>query len=53
VPRRSARLRWLRTGDGPLLWGGEEAVDVLRFALAAYASSASGASIGVDPGQVI
>src|SRR5260221_1293470 len=46
-------LRWLHTGDGPLLWGGEEAVDVLRFALAAYASSASGSSIGVDPGQVI
>ncbi len=32
-------LRWLHTGDGPLLWSGEEAVDVLRFALAVYASS--------------
>jgi len=41
-------LSWLRTGDGPLLWSGEEAVDVLRFALAAYASSAAG-GIGVDP----
>jgi len=41
-------LRWLHTGDGPLLWSGEEAVDVLRFALAAYASSASG-SVGVNP----
>jgi predicted dehydrogenase len=44
-------LRWLRTGDGPLLWSGEEAVDVLRFALAAYASHASG-GIGVDPALV-
>jgi hypothetical protein len=35
-----------------LLWSGEEAVDVLRFALAAYASSASG-GIGVSPNQVI
>ena len=42
-------LRWLRTGDGPLLWSGDEAVDVLRFALAAYASSAAGGT-GVDPG---
>jgi hypothetical protein len=40
-----------RTGDGPLSWSGEEAVDVLRFALAAYASSASG-GIGVNPGQL-
>jgi predicted dehydrogenase len=32
-------LRWLRTGDGPLLWSADNAVDVLRFALAAYASS--------------
>ena len=44
-------LRWLHTGDGPLLWSGEEAVDVLRFALAAYASSAAG-GIGVDPATV-
>jgi predicted dehydrogenase len=41
-------LRWLHTGDGPLLWSGEEAVDVLRFALAAYASSEAGGT-GVDP----
>jgi hypothetical protein len=27
------RLRWLHTGEGPLTWSGEEAVDVLRFAL--------------------
>ena len=44
-------LRWLHTGEGPLLWSGEEAVDVLRFALAVYASSAAG-GIGVDPATV-
>jgi predicted dehydrogenase len=44
-------LRWLRTGEGPLMWSGEEAVNVLRFALAAYASSAS-RGVGVDPGQL-
>jgi predicted dehydrogenase len=44
-------LRWLRTGDGPLLWTASEAVDVLRFALAAYESSAAG-GVGVDPRQV-
>jgi hypothetical protein len=30
------------------MWSAEEAVDVLRFALATYASSAAG-GIGVDP----
>ncbi len=44
-------LRWLQTGDGPLKWSGEEAVSVLRFALAAYASSAAG-GIGIDPTTV-
>jgi predicted dehydrogenase len=44
-------LRWLRTGEGPLLWGAEEAVDVLRFALAVYASSAAGGK-GVDPASI-
>ena len=44
-------LRWLQTGEGPLLWSGEEAVDVLRFALAAYESSAAG-GLGVDPAAV-
>ena len=44
-------LRWLRTGEGPLFWSGEEAADVLRFALAAYASSAAGGT-GVHPGQL-
>ena len=31
-----------------MLWRADEAVDVLRFALAAYASSAAG-GVGVDP----
>ena len=44
-------LRWLRTGTGPLLWGGDEAVSVLRFALAAYASSAAG-GIGIHPASL-
>jgi predicted dehydrogenase len=44
-------LRWLHTGHGPLKWSGEEAVSVLRFALAAYASSATG-GIGIDPATV-
>jgi predicted dehydrogenase len=38
----------LRTGRGPLLWGAEEALDVLRLALAAYESNANG-GIGVNP----
>lgn len=41
-------LRWLRVGGGPLLWSAEEAVEVLRLALAAYASSEQG-GVGVDP----
>jgi len=41
-------LRWLRRGDGPLWWGGDEAIDVLRVALAAYESDARG-GVGVDP----
>ena len=45
-------LRWLRTGEGPLLWSDEEAAEVLRFALAAYESSAAG-GIGVDPRQLL
>jgi predicted dehydrogenase len=44
-------LRWLRTGEGPLLWSGIEAVQVLRFALAAYASSLAG-GIGIAPASV-
>jgi predicted dehydrogenase len=48
--RNSGRhwLRSLRTGEGPLLWGADEAIDVLRFALAAYESSAK-RGIGVAP----
>jgi predicted dehydrogenase len=45
-------LRWLRTGEGPLLWGPAEAVEVLKFALAAYQSSAAG-GIGVDPAKIV
>ncbi len=44
-------LRWLHTGSGPMLWSAEEAVSVLRFALAAYESSAAG-GCGVDPATV-
>jgi predicted dehydrogenase len=44
-------LRWLHTGDGPLHWSATEATDVLRFALAAYESSASG-GVGVNPKQL-
>ncbi len=44
-------LRWLHTGEGPMMWSGDEAVSVLRFALAAYASSAAG-GIGVYPASV-
>jgi predicted dehydrogenase len=41
-------LNWLRTREGPLLWGPAEALDVLRVALAAYESHALG-GLGVDP----
>lgn len=44
-------LRWLHTADGPMWWSGEEAVDVLRFALAAYTSSENGGT-GVNPALV-
>jgi predicted dehydrogenase len=45
-------LRWLHTGEGPLLWSADESVEVLRFALAAYQSSAAGGT-GVDPAAVV
>jgi predicted dehydrogenase len=47
---RSGRhwLRWLRDAEGPLSWGVDEAIDVLRFALSAYESSSQG-GVGVDP----
>jgi len=41
-------LSWLRHGDGPLWWGADEAIEVLRVALAAYESSARG-GVGVSP----
>ena len=44
-------LRWLHTAEGPMMWSGEEAVEVLRFALAAYTSSEAG-GIGVAPATV-
>ena len=44
-------LRYLRGSSEPLLWSGEEAVDVLRFALAAYASSEAGGT-GIDPASL-
>lgn len=37
--------------DGPLWWSPSEANDVLRFALAAYQSSAAN-GIGVNPSDV-
>ena len=42
----------LRTGTGPLLWDASDAMDVLRFALAAYESDAKG-GVGVDPRSLI
>jgi predicted dehydrogenase len=44
-------LRWLRGSDEPLLWSGEAAVEVLRLALAVYASSTTG-GVGVNPADV-
>jgi predicted dehydrogenase len=41
-------LRWLRCGEGPLLWDAEDAMEVLRVALGAYESSARG-GLGIDP----
>lgn len=44
-------LRWLHTGEGPMMWSGAEAVQVLRFALAVYESSSAGGR-GVDPASL-
>ena len=44
-------LRWLGPVRAPMLWSGDEATEVLRFALAAYASSESGGA-GVDPASL-
>ena len=48
---RASLAAWLRSGEGPLWWGGDEAIEVLRVALAAYESSARG-GIGVDPASI-
>lgn len=44
-------LRWLHTAEGPMLWSATEAVEILRFALATYESSAAGGA-GVDPASL-
>ena len=44
-------LRWLHTGRARCCGAASEAVSVLRFALAAYASSEAG-GIGVDPASL-
>lgn len=44
-------LRWLHTGEGPLLWSAGEAVNVLRLVLATYASSEAGGT-GIDPASL-
>jgi len=41
-------LQTLRNGNGPLMWSADQALDVLRFALAAYKSSAL-VGVGIDP----
>ena len=52
---RDSGRHWLRRlrhgGDGPLLWSAEEALEVLRVALAVYESSDAG-GVGVDPRHV-
>lgn len=51
---RDSGLHWLRhllTGEEPLWWSGEEAVEVLRFALAIQASHAAGGR-GIDPASL-
>jgi predicted dehydrogenase len=51
--RESGRhwLRWLRSGEGPLWWGVDDAIEVLRVVLAAYESDAN-CGVGVDPRDV-
>jgi predicted dehydrogenase len=44
-------IEYLRSGLGQILWGPEMATEVLRFALAAYESSAH-QGIGVDPTKI-
>ena len=51
--RRSGEhwVSWLKRGEGPLCWGAREATEVLRLALASYASSDQG-GIGIDPSSL-
>jgi predicted dehydrogenase len=44
-------IHHLRTGEGPLWWGVDDAIDVLRVALAITESSGRG-GIGVDPASL-
>lgn len=44
-------LRWLHTGSGPMWWSGQEAEDILRLVLAAYASSEAG-GLGINPNSL-
>jgi predicted dehydrogenase len=44
-------IRHLRTGEGPLWWDAEGAIDVLRVALAITESSGRG-GVGIDPASV-
>jgi predicted dehydrogenase len=44
-------IEFLRTGSGPLWWGPDEAIDVLRVALAIVESSDRG-GVGVDPASL-
>lgn len=41
-------IDWLQHGTGPLWWGAQDAIDVLRLALAAYESGSRG-GVGTDP----
>ncbi len=45
-------IDWLRGGEGPLWWGGPDALEVLRMALAAYESHAAG-GVGVSPRSLV
>jgi predicted dehydrogenase len=44
-------IHYLRTGEGPLWWGVDDATDVLRVALAIAESSRRG-GVGVDPASL-
>ena len=44
-------INWLRRGEGRLLYCAEESLEILKFALAIYESSAKG-GIGVQPSSI-